>query len=116
MKVMVETIDMLRRGITLGARRSVARRGRPLKIAPYTNTIQRCVINGRYVYEITDRRMDPEGVVQSFFDVEHAARTFAEQVGWVALNSEVSSKRYNWMFPLGSTLDWHTQEHQSRAA
>jgi hypothetical protein len=116
MKLMVEATDMIRSGITLNARRMVARRGRPVAVSPYENTIRRRCVNGRYVYEVIDRSLVDEGVTSTYVDLEEAAWAFADQVGWVALGMAVATHRYEWMFPAGSTLDWHTRQAHRLAA
>ena len=116
MRLVKETIGMLNQGITLSARRASVQRGCPVVLSPYLNTVRRRCVNGRFVYEITDRSHESGDEIHTYKDVETAALIFAELVGWVALDKAVSAQRYQWLFPKGSTLDWKTREAQRRAA
>jgi hypothetical protein len=116
MRLVAETIGMLKQGITLSARRATANRGCPVILSPYINTVKRRCVNGQYVYEITDRSHDSGDETHTYKDVESAALIFAELVGWIGLSKTVSEHRYQFMFPKGSTLDWQTQKSQRRAA
>ncbi len=116
MKLVAEVMDMVCLGRTLTARRIVARRGQPIQVSPNSFSIHRVAVNGRYAYEVTDSGEDDCEVTISYADVEQAVWGFAEQVGWIALREAVSDHRYAWLFPAGSTLDWHTRQAQRRAA
>ena len=116
MRLVAETIGMLKQGITLSAQRATVHRGCPVVLSSYINTVRRRCVNGQYVYEITDRSHDAGDETHTYKDVESAALIFAELVGWIALDKAVSEYRYQWMFPSGSTLDWKTKKTQRRAA
>lgn len=116
MRLVRETIGMLEQGITLSARRATVNRGCPVVHSPYTNTIKRRCINGQYVYELTDRSHAAGNETHTYRDVETAALIFAELVGWIGLSKAVSEYRSQWLFPMGSTLEWKTQKAQRRAA
>lgn len=116
MKLVVEVMDMVCQGRTLTARRIVARRGQPVQTSPNRFSIHRTTVNGRYVYEVTDSGEDDCEVTTAYADVEQAVWGFTEQVGWIALREAVSCHRYAWLFPAGSTLDWHARQAQRRAA
>jgi hypothetical protein len=116
MRLVTETIGMLKQGITLSARRGTAIRGCPVALSPYINTVKRRCVNGQFVYEITDRSNNSGDETHTYKDVETAALIFAELVGWIGLDKAVSEYRYQWLFPRGSTLDWQTTKSKRRAA
>ena len=116
MRLIAESTEMLERGFPLNAPRTLAKRGRPVRRAPRENTVQQITAGGRICYEVIDRIEEPEGIRQVFDSAEQAAWAFAEQVGWVALREAVNEHRYEWLFPVGSTLDWPSSDAHRRVA
>ena len=113
----IELVDMLNQGKSIQAHHTTASRFSAAKIDPLPTTINRSLRDGKYAYFITDHRSKPNGITMIYSDPWIAARTFVECVGWVALSTALSENRYQHLFPLGSTLEWHARkEHQARHA
>ncbi|MDG1481076.1 MAG: hypothetical protein P8R54_15905 [Myxococcota bacterium] len=116
MKLLAEVMDMICRGRSLTARRVQARRGQPVQVSSNQSSIRRVIVNHQYAYEVAEVSPDGCEITSSYADLDQAVLEFAEQVGVIALREAVASNRYAWLFPTGSTLEWHASQAQRRVA
>lgn len=108
MGLIQEATQMLSQGIGLVAQEFITWDDGEGASSLRSTVLRRVVHSGGDVfYEVVDYRKSLNGELHRFDEPTQAAHTFARLVGRSALSRAVAAHRYAYLFPRGSSLDWH---------